>query len=188
MSEIVRVGVAGLGRAGWSLHALTLEGLPDQYAVGAVSDPDKGRQTEATDRLGCDAYDDYGDMLADDSLGLIVVAAPSHLHEEFAVRAAEAGKHVLVEKPFATSLDGAERMVQAALERLMAGRTTIVIAHRLATIQKAARIVVLDHGEIVATGNHARLIADGGLYARLAALQFDTDPERDGEPEKASAR
>ena len=81
-----------------------------------------------------------------------------------------------------------ERMVQAALERLMAGRTTIVIAHRLATIQKAARIVVLDHGEIVATGNHARLIADGGLYARLAALQFDTDPERDGEPEKASAR
>jgi predicted dehydrogenase len=106
--------VAGLGRAGWSLHALTLEGLPDQYAVGAVSDPDKGRQTEATDRLGCDAYDDYGDMLADDSLGLIVVAAPSHLHEEFAVRAAEAGKHVLVEKPFATSLDGAERMVQAA--------------------------------------------------------------------------
>ena len=100
MGDIVRVGVAGLGRAGWSLHALTLQQLPTLYAVGAVSDPDVGRQQEATDRLGCDAYDDYGDMLTDDSLGLIVVASPSHLHEDFAVRAAEAGKHILVEKPF----------------------------------------------------------------------------------------
>ena len=114
MSEIVRVGVAGLGRAGWSLHALTLEQLPDQYVVVAVSDPDKGRQKEANDRLGCDTHDDYGDMLADDSLGLIVVASPSHLHEDFAVRAAEAGKPALVEKPFATSLAGAQRMVDAA--------------------------------------------------------------------------
>jgi len=73
-----------------------------------------------------------------------------------------------------------EHTVQAALERLMAGRTTLVIAHRLATVQKAARIVVLDRGEIVATGSHARLIAEGGLYARLAALQFDTEREGDG--------
>ncbi|SCK48283.1 ATP-binding cassette, subfamily B [Variovorax sp. HW608] len=65
-----------------------------------------------------------------------------------------------------------ERMVQAALESAMAGRTTLVIAHRLATVQKADRIVVLDHGGIVEQGTHASLVAENGVYARLAALQF----------------
>ena len=66
-----------------------------------------------------------------------------------------------------------ERLVQQALERVMAGRTTLVIAHRLATVLKADRIVVMDHGRIVASGRHAELIRQGGLYARLAALQFN---------------
>jgi ATP-binding cassette subfamily B protein len=65
-----------------------------------------------------------------------------------------------------------ERAVQAALGAAMAGRTTIVIAHRLATVQAADRIFVLDHGRIVDAGTHAQLIARGGLYARLASLQF----------------
>jgi ATP-binding cassette subfamily B protein len=70
-----------------------------------------------------------------------------------------------------------ERLVQQALERLMQGRTSIVIAHRLATVQRADRIVVMADGRVVDEGRHAELVARGGLYARLAALQFaDIDP------------
>jgi len=65
-----------------------------------------------------------------------------------------------------------EQLVQQALERLMDGRTTLVIAHRLATVRAAGRIIVMDDGRIVEQGTHATLNAKGGLYARLAALQF----------------
>ena len=69
-----------------------------------------------------------------------------------------------------------ERVVQAALEAAMADRTTLVIAHRLATVLKADRIVVMDGGRIVDIGTHHALVARGGLYARLASMQFDLQP------------
>ena len=73
-----------------------------------------------------------------------------------------------------SSLDAeSEHLVQQALDRLMQGRTTLVIAHRLATVRGADRTIVLEHGRIVAEGTHDRLVAEGGLYARLARLQFE---------------
>jgi ATP-binding cassette subfamily B protein len=69
-----------------------------------------------------------------------------------------------------------ERLVQTALANLMVGRTTLVIAHRLATIQRLKRIVVMEEGRVVAEGNHEDLVARGGLYARLARLQFGEVP------------
>jgi ATP-binding cassette subfamily B protein len=88
-------------------------------------------------------------------------------------RAILANRAILLLDEATSSLDAeSEKAVQVALERLMRGRTTLVIAHRLATVKSSDRIVVLDKGRIVATGNHASLVADNGLYARLAALQF----------------
>ena len=88
-------------------------------------------------------------------------------------RAILADRAILLLDEATSSLDAeSEKAVQLALDRLMHGRTTLVIAHRLATVKSSNRIIVMDHGRIVATGTHATLVAENGLYARLAALQF----------------
>jgi ATP-binding cassette, subfamily B, bacterial MsbA len=80
---------------------------------------------------------------------------------------------VLILDEATSALDSeSERAVQDALERLMQGRTTVVIAHRLSTIEHADRVVAMDQGRIVEHGTHAQLLAAGGLYARLHAMQF----------------
>ncbi len=89
-------------------------------------------------------------------------------------RAILRGAPLLLLDEATSALDAeSETLVQQALERLMAGRTTLVIAHRLATVQSCDRILVMDHGRIVEEGTHATLAAAGGLYARLAKLQFE---------------
>ncbi|MBI2960127.1 MAG: ATP-binding cassette domain-containing protein [Betaproteobacteria bacterium] len=89
-----------------------------------------------------------------------------------------ADRPILLLDEATSSLDAeSERVVQMALARLMRGRTTLVIAHRLATVQNAGRILVLDHGRIVAAGTHAELVRSEGLYANLARLQFLAEPQ-----------
>jgi predicted dehydrogenase len=126
-SEAIRVGIAGLGRSGWDIHARLLEPLQQHYQVAAVVDADPMRRAEAVDRFDCQAYTAYEDLLADPGVELIVVSLPSFLHADASIAALRAGKHVVCEKPMATSLDGADQMVAAAAE---AGRVLTVFQQR----------------------------------------------------------
>lgn len=91
---------------------------------------------------------------------------------------------VLILDEATSALDSeSEHMVQAALERLQQGRTTLVIAHRLSTIRDADRIVVLDHGQVVEQGKHPELMAKGGAYAKLVARQASLEPGAEAESE-----
>jgi subfamily B ATP-binding cassette protein MsbA len=86
---------------------------------------------------------------------------------------------VLILDEATSSLDTeSERLIEDALSKLLVGRTTLIIAHRLSTVRRADRLIVIDHGRIVEEGTHGDLLGLGGLYARLYQRQFREEPQR----------
>jgi ATP-binding cassette, subfamily B, bacterial len=157
---------------------------PVIFAASVLENVRYGRP-EATDdevRAACVAAyaDEFVDRLPEgyaSFLGERGVRLSGGQRQRLAIaRAILADRPVLLLDEATSALDAeSERMVQQALARLMAGRTTLIIAHRLATVRHADRLAVLDHGRLVAVGTHDALVRDNSLYARLAALQFDPD-------------
>jgi predicted dehydrogenase len=116
MESRVRVGISGLGRSGWDIHTNALEKCSSMYDVVAVFDPLEERRKEAVNRFRCKAYSDFDSLIRDEEVELLVVATPSHLHAPQAIEALKAGKHVVCEKPMATSLAEADEMIKTARE------------------------------------------------------------------------
>jgi predicted dehydrogenase len=110
-SPPIKVGIAGLGRSGWKIHAETLAAMGDKFTVVAVTDQRAERQAEAKEKFGCKAYDDIQPLLAQADVELVVIATPNHLHAQQAIAAMVAGKHVLCEKPFAMSTAEADQVI-----------------------------------------------------------------------------
>lgn len=123
----IRTGIAGLGRSGWHIHAETLEPLQDRFDICAVFDKNEERINEAGERFGCTGYTDLKDLLGDDSVSLIINALPSHLHAEKTIEALQAGKDVVCEKPMATALEDADRMIDTAEQE---GRLLTIFQNR----------------------------------------------------------
>ncbi|HEX9998064.1 MAG TPA: Gfo/Idh/MocA family oxidoreductase [Abditibacterium sp.] len=112
----IRVGIAGLGRSGWNMHAHTLATLPEHYQVVAAMDFSPERRNDAAVKFGAKTYDSYEALLADESVELVVVATPNSAHKSNVVAALQAGKHALCEKPFGTTSAEADEMIAAALQ------------------------------------------------------------------------
>ncbi|MFO7535884.1 MAG: Gfo/Idh/MocA family oxidoreductase [Kiritimatiellia bacterium] len=135
----IRVGVAGLGRIGWGFHAKNLAKHAD-YELVAVTDVESERRTQAELELGCKAYADFAEMIANADLEAVVIATPTHLHREMALQAFDKGLHVLLEKPMALNREEARDIVQAAAS---AGRMlTVYQPHRLAAYFQHLRQIV----------------------------------------------
>jgi predicted dehydrogenase len=110
----IRVGIAGLGRSGWSIHARLLQDLTGHYEIVAVHDADAGRTREAAERFACQTHSSYDSLLADGQVEIVIVALPSHLHPDATIAALQAGKGVVCEKPMATNVADADRMIAVA--------------------------------------------------------------------------
>jgi len=180
-----RISLDGHDIADWRLDALRRQfalvsqdvvmfndSLAANVTLGNSSDPVRLRE--------CVAAANLDDLVAalpqglDTVVGHNAVTLSGGQRQRLAIaRALYKDAPVLILDEATSALDTAsERLVQEALQRLMAGRTTLIIAHRLSTIEHADRVLVLDHGKLAESGTHAQLLARGGLYARLHALQF----------------
>jgi len=109
----ITVGIIGLGRAGWAIHVRRIRERED-FKVVAVADPDAERRKQGEEELGAACFESIDQLLAGSDAELIVVATASMDHVDHSIRALEAGRHVLVEKPMATNVAEAERMMAAA--------------------------------------------------------------------------
>jgi len=109
----LRVGIIGLGRSGWSIHADAIADH-DGFDVTAVADPVEDRRREAEERFGCTAFEQPDGLLETADLDVVVVATPSHTHVPLTIKALEAGRHVVVEKPMAESAAEVDQMIVAA--------------------------------------------------------------------------
>lgn len=114
MNEPIRVGIAGLGRSGWNIHASTFQSLAEKYQVVAAMDFDAARREEAATTFGATTYDDYAALVADERVEVVVVATPNFLHRDHVISALENGRHVVCEKPFGTDVGEADAMIEAA--------------------------------------------------------------------------
>jgi predicted dehydrogenase len=125
--DVIGVGVSGLGRAGRDLHIKTIRDLTERFAVTAVHDPIEERLTEVSEFTGARAHRTFAGLANDPAVDLVLIASPSYLHRQQACEALAAGKHVLVEKPIATSIGDAEAIYAAAR---VAGKR-VIVAHNL---------------------------------------------------------
>lgn len=110
----ISVGILGLGRSGWGIHCNAILKIEDRFKVTAVFDPIIDRREQVAKDMDCTAYGSIEELLADDSIEMVIVASPNALHAPQAVQALEAGKHVLCEKPFGLVTDDVDKMISAA--------------------------------------------------------------------------
>jgi predicted dehydrogenase len=149
----IKVGIAGLGRSGWGIHANALSFLPELFTIVAVADPDPSRQQEASSRFECRAYANYEELVADAEIELMVVATPSHLHHDDTIAALRAGKHAIVEKPMGKNLAEVDEMIAAAAE-----------AGRILTVNQNYRYAA-DFLKI-------KEVIDSGILGRIVEVRF----------------
>lgn len=149
----IKVGIAGLGRSGWDIHAKLIEPLSRQYEIIAAFDKLPERTMEAEKRFGCRIYNTYKKLVADEEIELIVIAVPNKLHQQYSIMAMEAGKDVVCEKPMATRLKDAEKM--------------------LAVSKKAKRILAVFHNRrYEASFVTVKNIIDSGVLGRIVEIKI----------------
>ena len=181
---VIRLDGVDLKRADPRAIRARIALVPQDPAIFAASVRDNvryGRPDASEDqvRQACDAAfaTEFIERLPegyDTDLGERGVRLSGGQRQRLAIaRAILSDRPVLLLDEATSALDAeSERMVQAALERLMRNRTTLIIAHRLATVRRVDRIAVIDRGRLVGIGTHAELLANNALYSRLAELQF----------------
>lgn len=153
-NQTIKVGVVGLGRSGFNIHCKATSQLPEMFDLVAVTDPDPDRRREASDTFGVETHEDFGQLIDDDELDLIVIASPNLMHEDQACMAMTVGKHVVVEKPMALSLCGADRMIDCARDT---NRLLIPFQNR----RYEAHLIKL------------REILDSGLLGRIIQIRIE---------------